>query len=78
MSASIKKLGLIISVILLLPLIIYTIYEINKLSEREKFLENIYKEQLNTIIFSVNQNVEDVLQSWTGKISNIFPNEHEV
>ncbi|MBK7105509.1 MAG: HAMP domain-containing histidine kinase [Ignavibacteriae bacterium] len=66
-----KKISIIISVILLLPLVIYTFYELSNLSENEKFLENIYSEQLNTIIFSVNQNVDDVLQSWSGKINDI-------
>ncbi len=71
MLTSIKKLSIVITVILLLPLIIYTFYELNSLSENEKFLEEIYSEQLNTIIFSVNQNVDDVLQSWAGKINDI-------
>ncbi len=78
MSTAIKKIGLIITVIVLLPLIIYTVYEINGLSEREKIIENIYSEQLNTIIFSVNQYSEDVLQSWAGKISNIYLNQNNI
>jgi len=78
MSFSFKKIVFIISIIILLPLIVYTVYEINGLSEREKIIENIYSEQLNTIIFSVNQYAEDVLQSWAGKISNIYLNQNNI
>ena len=78
MFSTIKKIGLIITAIVLLPLIIYTVYEFNGLSEREEIIENIYSEQLNTIIFSVNQYAEDVLQSWAGKISNIYINQNNI
>jgi two-component system phosphate regulon sensor histidine kinase PhoR len=79
MPTSIKKLALILTVIVLLPVIIYTIYELNSLSENEKFLESIYTEQLNTIIFSVNQHVDDKLQSWVTKTEDIMQNDsHEI
>ncbi|MBK8944017.1 MAG: HAMP domain-containing histidine kinase [Ignavibacteriae bacterium] len=75
MFTSLKKIIIILALILLLPIFVYTFYELNNLSENEKHLENIYSEQLNTIIFSVNQNVDDVLQSWSAKISDIYQSQ---
>ncbi|MCB0730251.1 MAG: HAMP domain-containing histidine kinase, partial [Ignavibacteriae bacterium] len=65
-----------IFIIVLLPLTVYTVYQLNNLSDNEKFLENVYNEQLNTIIFSVNQYVDDLLQSWSGRIINIYNNDN--
>ncbi|MBI1932270.1 MAG: HAMP domain-containing histidine kinase [Ignavibacteriales bacterium] len=75
MFSSLKKFILIIVLILLLPLIIYTYIQLNNISEDEKFLEKIYAEQLNTIIFSVNQYTEDSFQSWIKNINNIVLND---
>lgn len=72
MFSSLKKFILIIVLILLLPLIIYTYIQLNNISENEKFLERIYAEQLNSIIFSVNQYTEDSFQSWIKNINNII------
>ncbi|MCW8849853.1 MAG: HAMP domain-containing histidine kinase [Melioribacteraceae bacterium] len=71
MQTSIRKIGTILLLIILLPLTIYTIYELSSLSENERVIEDIYSEQLNTIIFSVNQFVDDNLQGWVAKINNL-------
>ncbi|MCB9211605.1 MAG: hypothetical protein H6609_19760 [Ignavibacteriales bacterium] len=72
MQPSIKKIGTILIVIVLLPLVIFTFYELSKLSDNEKVIEDIYSEQLNTIIFSVNQYTDDIVQGWTRKISELI------
>lgn len=72
MQTSIKKIGTLLTVIIILPLIVYSIYELNSLSENEEFLEKIYSEQLNTIIFSVNQYVDDIVQGWSRKTNDIY------
>ncbi|MCB0742601.1 MAG: hypothetical protein KDC67_01745, partial [Ignavibacteriae bacterium] len=71
MQPSIKKIGTILIVIVLLPLVIFTFYELSKLSDNEKVIEDIYSEQLNTIIFSVNQYTDDIVQGWTRKIGEL-------
>ena len=71
MQTSIRKIGTILLLIILLPLTIYTIYELSSISDNEKVIEDIYSEQLNTIIFSVNQFVDDNLQSWVAKINKL-------
>lgn len=72
MQTSINKIGITLFAIVLLPLIIYTIYELSSLSENEKVIEEIYSEQLNTIIFSVNQYTDDIVQNWTRKIGKSY------
>lgn len=77
MHTSIKKIGLILFVIVLLPLIIYTIYELSSLSDKEKVIEDIYTEQLNTIIFSVNQYTDDIVHGWAIQIENIYNDKNQ-
>jgi two-component system phosphate regulon sensor histidine kinase PhoR len=69
---TLKNTALVISVIILLPLITFSVYQLNSLSDNEKVLEGIYTEQLNTIIFSVNQYVDDIVQDWTREVKNIW------
>lgn len=53
---------IIITIItIVLPIIIYAIFSVSKLKENEKVIEKIYKEQLDGIIFSINQYSTDFL-----------------
>lgn len=72
MNSTLKNMTLVLSVIILLPLISFSVYQLNSLSENEKVLERIYTEQLNTIIFSVNQYVDDIVQDWTREVKTIW------
>lgn len=74
MNSTLKNTALVLSVIILLPLISFSVYQLNSLSENEKVLERIYTEQLNTIIFSVNQYVDDIVQNWTREIKDSWDN----
>lgn len=71
------KIGLIIIVIILLPLLFFTAYEINSLNEDEEILNTIFNQQLETIIFSVNQYSSDVVNSWANEIEEILLYERE-
>ncbi|MEQ8473351.1 MAG: ATP-binding protein [Marinoscillum sp.] len=53
---------------ILLPLIIYTIYEISSVKEGEEVIEKIYRDQLDAIIFSVNQFSNDNLNGLLSKV----------
>ncbi len=63
---------IIFLVILILPTIIFSIYEIGTLRENEQVIEEIYLNQLDAILFSVNQYSEDVMSSWAGKLKSIL------
>lgn len=63
---------LIITVIgtILLPIIVYSVYEISSITEDEEVIEKVYHEQLNAIIFSVNQFSDDNLSSILNKLED--------
>jgi two-component system phosphate regulon sensor histidine kinase PhoR len=58
--------------ILILPTIIFSIYELGTLKKNEQVIENIYINQLDAILFSVNQYSEDVMSSWAGKLRSML------
>lgn len=58
-----KKIGLILTLIIILPIAFLLYNEFEKLSKDEKVLEEIYNNQLQAILFSVNQYSEDVVRA---------------
>jgi two-component system, OmpR family, phosphate regulon sensor histidine kinase PhoR len=59
-------------IILILPTLIFSIYELGTLRKNEQVIENIYLNQLDAILFSVNQYSEDVMSSWAGKLKSML------
>ena len=49
-----KKIGLILILIIILPIAFLLVNELGKLNENEQVLEQIYNDQLQAILFSVN------------------------
>lgn len=70
MDASLRKIYLLILLIIVLPSLIFAIYEIGSLQDNEKVIEEIYTNQLDAILYSVNQYSEDVVSSWANRIDN--------
>ncbi len=64
MNNPIKKIALILILVIILPAAFFTFYEINSLSESEKVIEKTYSNQLEAILFSVNQYSQDIISSW--------------
>ncbi len=62
---------IVVSVIigLLMPVLSYTIYQFIQSNKNEELIKSIYDRQLETILFSVNQNSWDVFNSWVSEIS---------
>ncbi|HVO75431.1 MAG TPA: histidine kinase dimerization/phospho-acceptor domain-containing protein, partial [Ignavibacteriaceae bacterium] len=77
MKNPIRKIALILILIILLPALFFSLYEISRLTESEKVLKEIYSNQLEAILFSVNQYSEDVVSSWQSKINLILAEELE-
>ena len=63
-----KKIGLILTLIIILPIAFLLVNELGKLSENEQVLEQIYNNQLQAILFSVNQYSEDVVRASANSI----------
>jgi len=64
-----KKIKFIFLLILILPTVIFSIYEIGSYRENEKVIETIYGNQLESILYSVNQYSDDVISSWANRIN---------
>ena len=71
MKSSIYKLSLILVGIIFLPAIFYSVYEISTINKNEKMIKQIYEQQLDVILFSVNQYLWDNLTSWQSRINRI-------
>ncbi|MFY0599707.1 MAG: hypothetical protein JXR03_08540 [Cyclobacteriaceae bacterium] len=48
---------------IVLPVAVYVIFSVSKIKENEQVIEQIYKEQLDAIIFSINQYSTDILSA---------------
>ena len=64
MNSPIKKIGLILVLFFVLPSIFYSAYEQSSLNENEAIIEEIYNNQLDAILYSVNQYSDDVSTGW--------------
>lgn len=63
-----KKIGLILLIIIILPIAFLLVNELGKLNENEQVLEQIYNNQLQAILFSVNQYSEDIVRTTANSI----------
>ncbi|WP_444821243.1 sensor histidine kinase [Thermophagus sp. OGC60D27] len=52
------------TVLLLFPVVIATIYEYVKINENEELISTVYKEQLETIVSSINSYTLDISDTW--------------
>lgn len=75
MISSEKKIGLLILTVLLLPVIVFSIFEIGNLRRNENVIWDIYRNQLNGILFSINQYSEEIISWQAGKIENVTNDE---
>lgn len=65
-----RKVGLLIIAIIVLPVLIFSGFEIGSLRQNEKVVQNIYKNQLEAILFSINQYSDDIISTLASRIEN--------
>lgn len=68
MKGPFSKILIALIIVFLIPAISYTVFEINSLSEDEEMIKDIYRNQLDAILFSVNQSSNDLAETWSNKI----------
>lgn len=68
MNKTVKKIIIILIILILLPAAFLTINEFISLDQNEEVIGRIYSNQLDAIIYSVNQYSEDVVNSWASRI----------
>ncbi len=66
---SIRTVGTILALIVLLPALFYSMYEVNALSTSEELVADIYRQQLDVVLFSLNQYAWDVVNGWASTLA---------
>jgi two-component system, OmpR family, phosphate regulon sensor histidine kinase PhoR len=74
MGSSLRKVSLLILLIIVLPVMIFSVFEIGNLRQNEKVIQNIYKNQLDAILFSINQYSDDIISNFASRIENNLNN----
>ena len=70
MNNPLKRIGLVLISLILIPALLFTAIEINSINESEKVLENIYLTQLESVLLSINRFSDDVLSDWTNDLES--------
>ena len=74
MSSSLRNIGLLIIGIIVLPVLIFSVFEIGNLRQNEKVIQDIYKNQLDAILYSINQYSDDIVSNLASRIENSLNN----
>lgn len=69
---TLNRIALVLLLIVLLPALFYSAYEISSLSASEELFGTMYRQQLDAVLFSVNQYAWDVVSAWSGALENIL------
>jgi len=70
-----KRILITLLVVLLLPALFFSVYEISSLSRNEKMIKSIYEKQLDAILFSANQYADDRLDGWVSQFQKGVQND---
>jgi len=70
MSSSLRKTGLLILAVIILPVLVFSVFEIGNLRQNEKVIQDIYRNQLDAILFSINQYSDDIVGNLSSRIEN--------
>lgn len=71
-----RKITAIFVLIALLP-VGFIVYELGSLNKNEAIVREIYRNQLDAILFSVNQYTDDVISSWANRFSIEMSNDKD-
>ncbi|NJK86112.1 MAG: hypothetical protein HC906_09235 [Bacteroidales bacterium] len=75
MISSVRKIGYLILLVIILPVIILSVFEIGNLRQNERVIWEIYKNQLDAILFSINQFSEEFISGAANKIDHSDSNQ---
>lgn len=69
--STLRTLSLLLVLLVLLPAVFYSAYEIGALTQSENLIEGIYRQQLDAALFSLNQYAWDVADRWASDVDRI-------
>ena len=67
-----SKIVLIVMIALMVPVLLYTVFQFIQRSEEEELVRSIYDRQLESLLFSVNQYCWDITQAMASELSSIL------
>jgi two-component system, OmpR family, phosphate regulon sensor histidine kinase PhoR len=67
-----RSLIAVLVLLVLLPAVFFTAYEVSSLSQSERLVERTYRQQLDAALFSVNQYAWDIADGWAREINRIL------
>jgi len=73
-----RKLGIVLILLVVLPLLFYSAYEVLSLSEGERLMREMYRRQLDGILFSLNQHAWDVCSQWATQVDLLLARDPAV
>ncbi|HBX87933.1 MAG TPA: sensor histidine kinase, partial [Marinilabiliaceae bacterium] len=68
MKQALRKILTGLTVLLLFPVVIAIVYEYTRINENEEHISTVYKEQLETVITSINYYTGDIASNWASRI----------
>jgi two-component system phosphate regulon sensor histidine kinase PhoR len=66
---SLRTISVILALVVLLPALFYSMVEVNALSTSEELVADIYRRQLDVVLFSINQYAWDVVNGWASSLA---------
>ncbi|MGH1362541.1 MAG: sensor histidine kinase [Calditrichia bacterium] len=69
--STLTRIGIILLLVVLVPVIVYTVKEVQSSNERDQLLQDIYLRQLESILFSVNQYAWESANSLRQKVEQL-------
>lgn len=71
-----RNIAIFLILIVSLPILFFSAFEISRINKNEKELLIIYNKQLEAILFSINLYSEDILNSWATKVNESINNNN--
>ncbi len=71
MKSPLKKITYIFLLVVILPVIVFAIFEVGSLNKNEEIIRDIYKNQLDAILYSINQYSDDIVNSWANHLDGL-------
>lgn len=68
---------LFLLLIILLPALLYSVYELTTLGTNEELVNDVYRRQLEVVLFSLNQYSWDVASGWASSLTQVLREEGE-
>jgi two-component system, OmpR family, phosphate regulon sensor histidine kinase PhoR len=59
---------IVLVIVILMPVSFYFIKQLTNLSENEKIVKNVFNKQIETILFTLNQTSENIIQNWITRL----------